>query len=207
MKRYVHFRPFCNVKTVHSLIAEYYRGAASIGMQSGELMIVQSYAPPLEPQGLQSIEEVEVPNADSGDIFRIAITVCFNNRSHPLRNGLHNPTGGRYQHPRDLTSSAALNKLCEKAGLVPVEKRVGSFGVMTKKIGTVNLGLFQAHNVFDISGNFYIDDPELFQEAIKNGIGSRKSYGFGMIVFQSVAQEEQAYSRRTQQAIDGDMYL
>lgn len=69
----------------------------------------------------------------------------------------------------------AMKQFCKLAG---VEKVCASI----KHAGIKNTNKFTIFNTYDISGEFEIKDLETFEKAYKEGIGTRKSYGFGLIL-------------------------
>lgn len=99
-----------------------------------------------------------------------------NIKTHIAFDNRHRRTGNGPVIPQKMNRLVALVNFCEKCGLEPLE------GVRICFMGIVRERKFNIHNAFEIEGTFEIKNRELFMKALREGIGSRKSYGFGLIL-------------------------
>lgn len=83
---------------------------------------------------------------------------------------------------KPINSSEILKIFCEKSGLVISKKNE----VVCEFMGIVKEKKFNIHNAFKIEGEFDIEDVNLFNKALKDGVGSRRSYGFGLILVHEI---------------------
>lgn len=111
-----------------------------------------------------------IPKYSQGDEVGITVKVCYEYRRDHSR--------GRIMDEED-----AIEKFISHSGLYPVEgtsisvkkiKYLGKFSTQGKAIGF--------KNCFEISGKFTVEDSEIFNNALENGVGTRGSYGFGLIL-------------------------
>lgn len=75
-----------------------------------------------------------------------------------------------------MFSEEAKEKFCSRSGLVPLGNQSCKF------LGKVSEAKFSIRNAFHLTGDFLIKDFSLFEKSYHSGIGSRKSYGFGLIM-------------------------
>ena len=77
--------------------------------------------------------------------------------------------------PKKLCSKKALEKFCILSGL-KTDKADCDF------LGPHSELKFNIHNAFKIKGQFIIEDHSKFNQALTKGVGSRKSYGYGLVL-------------------------
>lgn len=101
------------------------------------------------------------PSFRDGDQVKIASKIAWDNRGPKLR---------RY------SGLEALEKFCKDGGVEAIPRKAGAvfFEAVTDK--------FPIMNSFRIEGEFIVKDSELFNQKVREGIGSRRSYGFGLIL-------------------------
>lgn len=106
----------------------------------------------------------EIPDLVIGDDIRIYTQVAFDNRHR-------DNSGTPYMVP-----PLALSTFCDRAGLTAAK------GSRCQFVGRPGHNKFSINNLFQIDGNFIVRDSEKLTEKITKGIGSRKSYGYGLIL-------------------------
>ncbi len=77
-----------------------------------------------------------------------------------------------------LNRDRALEKFCSDSGLKNVDG-------WSQFLGPISAGKFSIQNAFLISGTFEVENEELFNSKVSSGIGSRRGYGFGLILAKS----------------------
>lgn len=149
----------------HSLIRETFNSPVNkvASLLAGDLLFVLSSVPPV---GSKPLSQISMDNNPDGDVVFLRTRVCFDNR------------GRENRIPKRLGPLMALKKFEEMSGLVAMDDKVqiNFEGALTEK-------KFNIHNAFRIEGEFRVQDKALFRNASENGVGSRKSYGFGMLFF------------------------
>lgn len=133
-----------------------------------------SYKDEVKAFVLKDDASVEV---EAGDM--IFMNVCFDNRGSK-----HNPS-----HKIDMSESDVIEKIESKLdGSISVEpmaidkKKIDEIKKDGKVFGFKN-SYFAAFLVADVS------DQEKFNKILKNGIGSRRSYGFGLMLVMNKSEE------------------
>ena len=83
-----------------------------------------------------------------------------------------------------LTKAEALRRFCKLSGLIPASgESYVEFGAVTiKALPVEKHAKFNIVNRFQVSGNFEVVDRAKFNNAVMNGIGTRRSYGYGLIL-------------------------
>lgn len=123
---------------------------------------------PLEPE---NISDVSVPNED--------IVSCFSVFSSSGKAG---DRGGI------LSSKEALVRFYSLTGLGPAsELSYSDYGAV--KISPLPMEKFTKFNVvnrFQVSGNFVVKDRIKFQQAVLSGIGTRRSWGHGLMLVEGI---------------------
>ena len=87
--------------------------------------------------------------------------------------------------PKKIYPNEALDKFCFLSGLKQNKSECRFLGPHNEK-------KFNIHNAFHIKGLFNITDYNKFNQALKTGIGSRKSYGYGLILIKQGGKYESA---------------
>jgi hypothetical protein len=101
------------------------------------------------------------------DLVSIFTVVAFDNR---------HTSGEGPNIPRKLDVNQAISKFCMLTGLTATDKVQAWF------CGAINEKKFNIHNAFYIRGDFIPTDRVKFKKAVIDGVGSRKSYGFGLVI-------------------------
>lgn len=163
---------FDKIKTdfysIHSFIREKLPEGNYPSMSSVNHFFIQMYEAPNLPYQ----EAIDHCISEYSSIIQLECHVCFDNR-HDSKDGMHR---GK---PKIFYSSDALEKFCFRAGLEKTERSCCEF--LGQNIAIKNK--YNIHNTFRLSGEFNIFDLERFNDVVTNGIGSRKNYGFGLIIW------------------------
>lgn len=80
--------------------------------------------------------------------------------------------------PKKQTPKEALDKFCNLSGLKQDKSEC-------RFLGPHKENKFNIHNSFQIQGLFDIVDHNIFNQVLKDGVGSRKSYGYGLILIKN----------------------
>ncbi len=115
-------------------------------------------SPSLSNLKVEKVEENTKYNKN--EIVLLSANICFENR--------------RYK--RNMFSNEALEKFLKLSGLLnknAVCKFIPQYNIIKRD--------FPINNCFEIKGEFIVEDIEKFKIALENGVGSRGSYGFGLI--------------------------
>lgn len=109
------------------------------------------------------------------DAHRTVYLECFVNFSNRgmIKKGLN---------IKRLYPEEAKLKFCKMTGLQPAINKFSNC-VFLGENGTKKFKIF---NSFKISGFFRITDLNLFNQSLENGIGSYKSYGYGLIIIKEI---------------------
>ena len=150
--------------SVHSLIRELFDSPKMIcpSLSQGDLLYVLSEKPPFKKL-YHSCKSNYILDEKTQEI-ELESHVAFCNRHRG------NVT------PKKIYPKEALDKFCFLSGLKQQNKSECRF------VGPHNEKKFNIHNAFHIQGSFKVADHNKFNQALINGIGSRKSYGYGLIL-------------------------
>jgi len=150
--------------SVHSLIRELFDSPKTVcpSYWQGNLLYVLSRTSPAKPlhYDCYDIETVEESVKDTNLEVRIAF--CNRGRDNAV--------------PKKIYHQEALNKFCFLSGLQAGQETKSIF------LGPHGEEKFNIHNSFYIKGLFQIVNHNKFNQVLINGIGSRKSYGYGLIL-------------------------
>lgn len=182
------------------------------GQENAELFKVLSPSEPKSKQGLVFEEAVNESLAVEGAIVDIVCSVAFSNRGKKIskdekdlyiekqinegriKNDQIITSSGTlsdsqdysdsYRIPKYLSESAALKKFMRMTGLCEPETARISYKEHPKCQfrGRQSVGKIKIYNAFNIYGHFIVESEELFRRALCEGVGSRRSYGFGLIL-------------------------
>jgi len=157
--------------SVHSLIRELFDSPKTIcpSFSQGDLLYVLSKKAPVKALHYNN-EELELVNEQTGNI-ELETHVAFCNRHRG------NVT------PKKIYPKEALDKFCLLSGLSQNQSEC-------RFLGPHNEAKFNIHNSFQIRGLFNIRDHNKFNQALSNGVGSRKSYGYGLILIKQGGEHE-----------------
>ena len=144
-------------------------------MSRGDLLYVSSKVPPLKPLH-HSILKTGFVGEDC-KVVELETHVSFCNR-YKKDMIPESQRGQKNIYPK-MYSKEALEKFCSMAGLKVDKVSCEFLGPRREYKKDI---YFSIHNTFCIKGRFHILDHHKFNQALINGIGSRKSYGYGLIL-------------------------
>ena len=149
----------------HSLIRELFNSPKNIcpSWSHGDLLYVLSEAPPVKQ--LHYEHRGIAPVHQNTKTVELETHVSFSNRH---RENIV---------PKKIYPPEALKKFCGLSGLETNKVECDFLGPHSEK-------KFNIHNAFRIYGIFNILNHEKFRQVLLNGVGSRKSYGYGLILNQ-----------------------
>jgi hypothetical protein len=152
----------------HSLVREIFNSPVNkcFSMIKGDLILVASETLPDKNCYFNKLQLREVDKTVS--IIKIDVHVAFDNRHREKK-----------VMPK-MYSNEVLDKVSKICGLIPTSNSNAFF------IGPHKENKFNIQNTFRVFGEFKVENHNLLNLAIKNGIGSRKSYGFGLILAEGV---------------------
>jgi hypothetical protein len=148
-------------KTIHNLIAEEFPQESIPSLETDHFFFIGSN---------KNIDQEGVYNWHTDDDVKdnetcfLLVNVAFCNRGREKK-----------LNPR-LSSSMAIDRFCTMAALEPQDNVSSAF------LGIVKAKKFSIENAFRITGEFKIKNARLLKDLLYQGIGSRKSYGFGLIL-------------------------
>ena len=157
--------------SVHSLIRDLFDSPKNIcpSLSLGDLLYVLSKSYPTK--NLHHSCQNTTPVDDDKKTVELETHVAFCNRHK-----------GNII-PKTIYPQQALEKFCNLSGL-EVEKAKCAF------LGPHKENKFNIHNAFQIQGQFVIKDYCKFNQSLTNGVGSRKSYGYGLILIKQGGKHE-----------------
>lgn len=119
--------------------------------------------------------------ARKGQVHTLYVRCCFDKRgsSYSKKTGERN-----YKQNPCLRPSDALSKFCRIAGLTVYNGKASALPLPLQKSNSSDKHRSKMNffNIFAISGRFEIVDTTAFCKALVQGVGSRKSFGFGLIL-------------------------
>ena len=148
---------------VHSLIRDLFDSPKNIcpSFSEGDLLYVLSKKPPIKAlhykeQALSTLDH----NINNKEL-ETRVAFCNRHRDNIV--------------PKKIYPKEALGKFCALSGLKPNKTSCEFLGPKQAK-------KFNIHNAFHIDGIFNIVDHNKFNQVLIEGVGSRKSYGYGLIL-------------------------
>ena len=161
--------------SVHSLIRELFNSPQNMcaAFSHGDLLYVLSGSPPVQTlhhscKGIALVDK----NTEKIDL-KAHVAFCNRHRDNIV--------------PKKLFPKEAIRKFCTLSG-IEEDKAECEF------LGPRKENKFNIHNAFSIHGIFNIVDHNKFNQVLKNGVGSRKSYGYGLILIKKGGKHESARS-------------
>lgn len=158
---------------IHSFIMETFgKNAQSPSLKTPNFFVVQTekHFPHLNFYKLE--KQNQFSELDLVNQVHIETTVAFDNRHGKGSEALR----------RKIYPQESIEKFCHLSGLKPVD---GEFQD-AQFSGSHVENKFSIMNAFRIEGLFCITDLKKFNHALRYGIGSRKSYGFGLVLIKEV---------------------
>ena len=159
--------------SVHSLIRELFDSPKTIcpSLSQGDLLYVLSEKPPIKNL-YHSCNDPYIIDDNMQEIdLESHVAFCNRHRGNIT--------------PKMIYPNHALDKFCFLSGLDQKSSEC-------RFLGPHHEQKFNIHNAFHIQGLFKIIDHSKFNQALKNGIGSRKSYGYGLILIKRGGEYESA---------------
>ena len=163
--------------SVHSLIRDLFDSPKTIcpSLSQGNLLYVLSKNPPAKPLH-HSIQNTVIVGEKTETIkLETHIAFCNRHRGNVISKKIY---------PQE-----ALNKFCFLSGLKQDKADCSFLGPQRYE---TNEKKFNIHNAFYIQGLFNITDHSKFNQVLMNGVGSRKSYGYGLILIKQGGKYESA---------------
>lgn len=159
--------------SVHSLVRELFDSPKTIcpSFSQGDLLYVLSKKPPVKPLHYRDQDSVVVNEKTKTIELETHVAFCNRHRENII--------------PKKLFPKEALEKFCSLSGLEKDGDKVEC-----KFRGPHKENKFNIHNSFCIQGLFTVADHNKFNQVLKNGVGSRKSYGYGLILIKKGGEYE-----------------
>lgn len=151
--------------SVHSLIRELFNSPKTIcpSLSQGDLLYVLSKSPPAKILNHSCQNMTDVDKETKKIELKSHVAFCNRHRGNIT--------------PKNIYLKEALNKFCSLSGLEQNQ-------VHCEFLGLHKENKFNIHNAFRIQGSFNIVNHSKFNQALTNGVGSRKSYGYGLILIE-----------------------
>ena len=152
-----------NYSSAHSLIRELFDSPKNVcpALSQGDLLYVLSNNPPSKPLHHTCLNTAPVDTQMKAISLKAHIAFCNRHKENVI--------------PKKIFSKEALEKFCSLSGLEHSSAECGFLGPHKEQ-------KFNIHNSFRIEGVFNILDHNKFNKVLENGVGSRKSYGYGLIL-------------------------
>lgn len=172
MKQFIFNKSKTHLKSLHSFVRENF--GEGVALESGDAFIVVADGTPRlsEPESVSTLNL----GFQQGDLIESVCRLSFSNRG---RRGSIVPINADGAMIKFLTASGLR---AESASVTRVDD------VVTKK--------FSVSNVFEINGTFTVEDPVKLKAAVERGVGSRRSYGFGLVLCQKIQPKEDSCEER-----------
>ncbi len=151
-----------DLEQVHSLIKRAFDNRVAVGVEDRTVYVSSDKPPFLKPTATFQT----VPFGNEVGTVELACNVAFDSK----------PKGYRR---KEWQTHEAFAMFTERAGLKSIDSEIYNLGLMeTSK--------FKLRTAFRIYGEFCIVDREKFNDAFLNGVGGRRSYGFGLILIKKL---------------------
>jgi hypothetical protein len=157
-------------RSAHSIVVDDFGDAdfvAAMAFVPRKLLLVATNSMPSADLGSSLWTRRTVPEFSEGDEIRIFSRVAFDNRHRDAPTAFLGP-------------SEAVDRFADMAGLKPAGE------TYARLIGHPRFGSFDVrvriNNVFEVGGKFKVASKETLLKKIREGLGSRKSYGYGLIL-------------------------
>ncbi len=149
--------------SIHSLIRDLFDSPNNVcpSLSQGDLSYVLSKVPPARPLHHSSQEAVSVNKNTKKVKLETHVAFCNRHRENII--------------PEKIYPDKALEKFCLLSGIEKDQANCWFLGPHSEK-------KFNIHNAFCTQGVFNILDHNKFNQALTNGVGSRRSYGYGLIL-------------------------
>lgn len=168
----------CHLKRTHSIVREMWRDNKTAGaLDLGTVLLIVAVEPPVKHKESVTVFSELRTNYHKGTILSIAATVSF---SFKKRDGVFS----RLDHKEALVKFMNMTGLgvAEDKSEIKSRPKATFLGPIKEKASG---NLISIGNAFSIAGQMEVTDENLLANALTNGIGGRKSYGFGLILIGS----------------------
>ena len=165
--------------SVHSLIRELFNSPKTIcpSLSQGNLLYVLSKNKPIKFLHHNSQDVVHINEKIKKINLETHVAFCNRHRKNAITK--------KYSQSEKIYPKEALNKFCFLSGLEQNQAHCEFLGPRKGKEGRFNI-----HNAFHIQGLFNIFNHNKFNQALQTGVGSRKSYGYGLILIKQGGKHE-----------------
>lgn len=171
--------------SVHNIVREYFdydkvkhaHSPLIASFEDDEIFVISSPHKPKISRGLLAINSIEnIENYQEGDIVFVRCKFTFCNRHRRSK------INDKYI-VSDYTLDKARDEFKSKTGLEDIlyDKTHYSDRPRIERAPYILEKKFPISNIFIIYGKMVIDNRELFLKSLYHGIGSRRSYGFGLL--------------------------
>ena len=159
--------------SVHSLIRDLFDSPKNVcpSLSQGDLLYVLSKSYPAKNLHHSCQNAISINEGEKTVELKTHVAFCNRHKESII--------------PEKIYSQRAIEKFCDLSGL-EVKKTECTF------LGPHHESKFNIHNAFKIKGQFIIKDHSKFNHALTNGVGSRKSYGYGLILIKQGGKNESA---------------
>ena len=165
--------------SVHSLIRELFDSPKTIcpSLFQGNLLYVLSKNTPIKSLHHNSQDVVVIDKKIKQINLETHVAFCNRHRKNTITK--------KYSQSEKIYPKEALNKFCFLSGLAEDQVNCTFLGPRKGKEGKFNI-----HNTFHIQGSFNIVNHNKFNQALQKSVGSRKSYGYGLILIKQGEKHE-----------------
>lgn len=147
-----------DLNDVHMLVRRAFRDRVAVHVDGQRILVATEETPLIEPD--ETFEMLPPP--DDVTAVEIFCNVCFDAKNKGI-------------YRKEWRTHEAFSMFTAQAGLKSIDSEIYNLGLLeTHK--------FQIRTAFRIYGEFLITDREKFRHAFLNGVGGRRSYGFGLII-------------------------
>jgi hypothetical protein len=150
-----------DLNDVHSIVRKSFKEKVAVSVEGNRIYVATSETPQLRPDA--TFDMLRLPE----DVTNVELScnVVFDSKSQGI-------------FRKEWRTHEAFAMFTAQAGLKSVDAEI------------YNLGLLETHKftirtAFRIYGEFSIIDRERFDNAYFNGVGGRRSYGFGLIIIKN----------------------
>ena len=159
--------------SVHSLIRDLFDSPKTIcpSLSQGDLLYVLSKTPPAKALYHSCQNTLSVDEKIKKVELETHVAFCNRHKENII--------------PAKICPTESLKKFCFLSGLKENKATCRFLGPHKEQ-------KFNIHNAFYIQGTFNITDYNTFNQVLTNGVGSRKSYGYGLILIKQGGKHESA---------------
>lgn len=150
-----------DLNDVHAIVRKAFKERVAVSVEGTRVYVATDETPLVTPNA--TFDMVRLPEGTLE--VELSCNVVFDSKSQGI-------------FRKEWRTHEAFAMFTSQAGLKPIDSEI------------YNLGLLETHKftirtAFRIYGIFNIVDRELFDNAYFNGVGGRRSYGFGLIIIKN----------------------